>query len=648
GKILANGGAINLFANNIHHSGELNADSIEIDQQGRITLMASETIKIDKSSVISANHRHQTGGAIQITGKNITVAGESQIEANGKMGGGDILIGGDYQGNNSAIKNATTTTLGARVKVRANATHDNKGGKVIIWSDDTTTVHGTIEATGGTFSGDGGFVEVSGKQHLTMDGLVDVTAKAGKTGALLLDPGSITITEGDTSPADSNDVFYTEWLAEQLETANVTLKTEHSTNNKGQDITLESPFNWDSNHSLALVAGNDINLNAPIENTGSGDLIVDAKGTSNIMDNITLKEGTFEVMGQSSWTGSTLSGDVNNYDTMISAGNNVLVGNLVNHEDEGTIHWRSGFIKLSGAASSIQNEVGATFIADSTGKMIGLGTFKNEGTLKKTTTTPEAQFNVPFNNVGGSFNLNETTVTLLKGGHHQNDLSIDNGTLKMQGSTHTLGNKVTVKGTGILEINATTQTGSLAIENSKTLLTHPFENKGVLTVNKGAIVQIKAGDLSNAINATIQGSGTLDVGKHRLINKGTLSAGGDSIGTLTVLGDLSLGETSVIKMQIEAADNFDKIEVQGVAELKGTLTTSLRAGFNPTSLHVDILTSTEIKGDFSQINSPIGYSMNTDIATDKVTLSNFITGGSIFWNNTSGDNLWSTAANWDT
>ncbi|MCK4494447.1 MAG: filamentous hemagglutinin N-terminal domain-containing protein, partial [Methylococcales bacterium] len=92
GEILANGGAINLFANNIHHSGELNADSIEIDRQGRITLMASETIKIDKNSVISANHRHQTGGAIQITGENITLEDKSQIEANGKTGGGNILI----------------------------------------------------------------------------------------------------------------------------------------------------------------------------------------------------------------------------------------------------------------------------------------------------------------------------------------------------------------------------------------------------------------------------------------------------------------------------------------------------------------------------------------------------------------------------
>ncbi|MCK4493799.1 MAG: hypothetical protein KAU26_07065, partial [Methylococcales bacterium] len=580
--------------------------------------------------------------------ENITLEDKSQIEANGKTGGGNILIGGDYQGNNRHIKNATTTHLETNVNIRANATHDNKGGKVIIWSDDTTTIQGSIEATGGTFSGDGGFVEVSGKQHLKMDGLVDVTAKKGKTGTLLLDPGSITIKEGDSSPPDSNDVFYTDWLAEQLDTANVTLKTENSTNNKGHDITLESPFNWTSNHSLSLVAGNDINVNAPIENTGSGHLILDVEGTSNITDNITLKEGTFEIKGKSSWTGSTLSGNVNNYGTMISAGNNVLIGNLVNHKNEGVIHWRSGIIKLSGIESRIQNEVGATFIADSTGKMIGLGTFKNEGTLKKTTATPEAQFNVRFDNTGGTFDLNHATVTLLKGGHHENDLRIDNGTLRMQGSAHTLGEEVTIKGTGILELNATTQTGILTIENPKTLITHPFENKGVLTVNKDSIFQIKEGSLSNAINATIQGEGILDVGKKTVINKGILLPGADSVGTLTILGDLSLDETSVIKIQIESADKFDKIEVQGITELEGTLTTSLPTGFDPTSLDFNILTAAEIKGDFSQINSPISYSMNTNITTNKITLSNFITGGSIFWNNTSGDNLWSTADNWDT
>ncbi|MCK5924758.1 MAG: filamentous hemagglutinin N-terminal domain-containing protein, partial [Methylococcales bacterium] len=527
GEILANGGAINLFANNIHHSGALNANTAEIDRQGRIKLVASNTIEIDDKSVISANHSHQTGGMIQITGKNITLGDESQVEANGQTGGGDILTGGDYRGENANIKNATTTTLGSKVNIRANATHYNKGGKVIIWSDDTTVVHGNIEAKGGEYSGDGGFVEVSGKQHLTMDGFVDVTAKKGKTGQLLLDPGSITIKEGDDSaPSGSMDVFHTQWLAGQLNTANVTLTTDNSTNNHGQDITVESPFNWDSDHSLELDAGNDINLNAPIKNTANGHLILDAKGTSNITEDVTLETGTFELSGNSSWTGSTLSGDVNNYGTMASVGNNTLAGTLVNHENEGTINWRSGFIKLSGATSSIQNEVGATFIADSTGKMIGVGTFKNEGTLKKTTTTPEAQFNVPFNNDGGSFDLNKTTITLLKGGHHENDLSIDNGTLKMQGSAHTLGDKVTVKGTGVLETNATTQTGNLSIENPKTIITRPFENRGVLTINDNSVFKVTGGDLTNAEIGTIKGKGTLDVGNATLTNKGILSPGG--------------------------------------------------------------------------------------------------------------------------
>ncbi|MCK5926196.1 MAG: hypothetical protein KAG10_09905, partial [Methylococcales bacterium] len=619
---------------------------------GRIKLVASDTIKIDSNSVISASHSHQAGGMIQITGKNITLDDDSQIEANGQMGGGEILTGGDYQGSNRQIENAITTTLGSKVKIRANATHHNNGGKVIIWSDDTTVMHGTIEAKGGEYSGDGGFVEVSGKQHLTMNGLVDVTAKEGKTGKLLLDPGSIIIKEGDgssTPPPSSKDVFHTKWLAEQLGTANVILKTENSTNNEGQDITVESPLNWDSDNSLELVAGNDINLKAPIENTASGHLILDPTGTSNITDDVTLQDGTFELSGKSSWTGSTLSGDVNNYGTMTSAGANILAGDLVNHEDEGTIHWNSGSIKLLGNDSKIQNEVGATFIADSTGKMTGSGVFENEGTLKKTTTTPEAQFNVPFNNSGGTFDLNNTTVTLLKGGHHEKELTINNGTLKMQGKPHTLGDQVTVKGTGVLEINASTQTGVLTIENPKTVVTRPFENKGLLTINKESVFQVKAGNLTNAASATIQGSGSLNVGKKTLINKGTLSPGGSSVGTLAIVGNLSLQETSLLKIQIEGLNDVDRIDVQGIASLDGTLTASLPTGFDPTSSSFDILTNaTKIKGDFSQINSPISYSMNTALLKDKVRLSNFISGGSIFWNNTSGDNLWSTADNWDT
>jgi hypothetical protein len=75
--------------------------------------------------------------------------------------------------------------------------------KVIVWADDTTRFFGTVDARGGEVSGNGGFVEVSGKQILSFEGVVDTTAKNGSTGTLLLDPDSITISDGVDGANDS-------------------------------------------------------------------------------------------------------------------------------------------------------------------------------------------------------------------------------------------------------------------------------------------------------------------------------------------------------------------------------------------------------------------------------------------------------------
>ncbi len=44
------------------------------------------------------------------------------------------------------------------------------GGKVVVWSDGSTGFFGGIKATGGAQAGNGGMVEVSGKNTLAFDG----------------------------------------------------------------------------------------------------------------------------------------------------------------------------------------------------------------------------------------------------------------------------------------------------------------------------------------------------------------------------------------------------------------------------------------------------------------------------------------------
>ena len=67
------------------------------------------------------------------------------------------------------------------------------GGRVSIWADRSTRFLGSISARGGLQVGDGGFVEVSGKDTLNFGGRVDLTATNGGLGTLLLDPTNILI-----------------------------------------------------------------------------------------------------------------------------------------------------------------------------------------------------------------------------------------------------------------------------------------------------------------------------------------------------------------------------------------------------------------------------------------------------------------------
>ena len=70
---------------------------------------------------------------------------------------------------------------------------DTGGGTAIVLADRDTHYAGNVAARA-TGSGDGGFVEISGKRSLAFDGTVDVGAAAGRGGTLLLDPSDLVIT----------------------------------------------------------------------------------------------------------------------------------------------------------------------------------------------------------------------------------------------------------------------------------------------------------------------------------------------------------------------------------------------------------------------------------------------------------------------
>lgn len=168
---------------------------------------ATGNLQLDgKVAVNSSMDNEGKGGEIQILGNTITLSGTALLDASGATGGGKIFVGGDYQGGanptnhyaSEPLQNASTLRIDKGAVMNADATVQGDGGVVINWADGTTVSSGSVSVRGGPLGGNGGFVEISGKQNLGFDGAVDLAAIIGKAGQVLFDPGILYILNSTT------------------------------------------------------------------------------------------------------------------------------------------------------------------------------------------------------------------------------------------------------------------------------------------------------------------------------------------------------------------------------------------------------------------------------------------------------------------
>ena len=177
----------------VNNSGVIRTTGMSA-QGGEIVLEGGG--KTLNAGTLDASSNTGKGGTAQVLGQLVGVGGSGCsdiIDASGASGGGTILVGGDYQGKNPDVQNAQVTYFGPQALLKADATHNGDGGKVIVWADDTTRTFGAISARGGNQSGNGGLVETSA-HHLETAGIrVNASAVHGRAGSWLLDPASILI-----------------------------------------------------------------------------------------------------------------------------------------------------------------------------------------------------------------------------------------------------------------------------------------------------------------------------------------------------------------------------------------------------------------------------------------------------------------------
>ncbi len=204
GKVLAQDGSVNIKFKKAYLDNEQSLT------QGKSISVAGDTgSHAFVSGQYDASSSTSSGGKVEITAKDgdLKLFG-ARVNADGKTGGGEILIGGDYQGTGTTAHSATTSVNFATT-LSANATHSGNGGKVIVWSDSETKFGGKAYAKGGTTSGNGGLIELSSHETLQVasNATTDASALHGQAGSLLLDPKNIIVATGGLTGGISSFEF---------------------------------------------------------------------------------------------------------------------------------------------------------------------------------------------------------------------------------------------------------------------------------------------------------------------------------------------------------------------------------------------------------------------------------------------------------
>lgn len=251
-----------LLGENITSSGSINAD-VENGKAGEIEIHANDKILLNQNSITSAKAMSSgQGGLIKVLGDKVGLFDQSEINVAGFNGGGQILFGGDYLGQNTFIKNSTSAYVGLNTLINADATSIGNAGRVIIWGNDLARLFGAINVCGGINGGNGGFIETSAKV-VDLNPQIDISAVNGQGGTWLIDPDNIEIKNGSNSGIDISvaDTFSSQnntstlsitALLAALDNKSVTVivKTSDSAqtegSNDGGNITVVDNINFNS------------------------------------------------------------------------------------------------------------------------------------------------------------------------------------------------------------------------------------------------------------------------------------------------------------------------------------------------------------------------------------------------------------------
>lgn len=447
--ILSAAARAEVFDNVINHEGMINATSV-VERNGEIFLVGGDEGIVSVSGELDARGAEGLeGGTIHVLGDKVGIFDGAEIDASGDSGGGEVLIGGDFQGKNPEIQNARRTHVDENTVIRADAITNGDGGKVIVWADEVTAFNGLITARGGSESGNGGFAEVSAP-GLNYQGFTDLRAANGEIGTLLLDPKNATVSDNGASGVVANDTFAENAAADAdfsdenieaaLNGANLTLQVNN-------DFTISQAIDASGNGgvgNLEIQAGRDVNVNADVT----------LRGSFTATANIATAQAANRDAGDANFTmGSTNTINTSNQNGTIS----ITYGNGANGNDA-TGAATIGILNSGTGAVTVN-----TTANDGGGASTENITFNGAVTAGGMTVTGNAvNVNAAITNTGASntvFNAGGTFTTAAAG-----DINTGTGVFQvLGGNAASIAGDVTTNGALLQFSGATTLTGAVAL-----------------------------------------------------------------------------------------------------------------------------------------------------------------------------------------
>jgi filamentous hemagglutinin family protein len=593
---------------------------------GAASRVNAQQVVADSAGSTSVSGAVAATSAATVTGNTVALSGAS-------IAAPTVNVGGGAHGQDSTIQNASQTTADSSTVINGNT--------VVVWSDQSTAFHGTVNAPGGWVeTSSAGVLDVSGSS-INADG-----------GTWLMDPTNVEITTGTNSGSQftgTNPITYSptgvsspsQIAASTINQAlnggdNVVITTASSGTDAGT-ITQDAGANISNTaggaRSLTLEAAGGVTLNGTIIASGTGNSLnvtmegeggVGATGAVAINNNISTGGGAISITASSITqpTGVTVSsgaGNINLTTDTLSLGdaasitgtglatiqplsaNPVQLGgsstpNTLVISQADLSAFASGFLQgiaVVGANGITVDSGGITINnpLSTTGSTLAVnGAITTAGGAAEAIsfgfgpTMTEVDLNADVSTGGGSFTVGATTVTEANGA----TVNAGSGTVSINADNLTLGGSFTGNGEVNLALigdtafqlgGSTAPVGTLLITQQDLDAFQPgFIGVTIQAGNND--VTVDSGGIGLANNLSIVGTGeTIDI-------DGTIAAEGINPENFTVGG--LVPPASVINIDAGISLNGGNVDLSA-ADIEENGAGSITLGAGTLTLQTDIL-----------------------------------------------------------